>query len=315
MDINTILGILCNVGIFLFGMSIIGEGMTDACGEKMKNILSVLTKNKILSVFTGFAVTAVIQSSCATTVMVVNFIDSGLLTLSQSVGIIMGANIGTTVTSLLLSVNFSAVAPVAVFIGALIRMFSKNKQAKSIALAICGFGLIFVSMGSLETYLFELSKNESFDNFLFSSTSHIKLIFIGFIITALLQSSSATVGLLQSAASSGLIGVSSAIYILFGQNIGAVMPTLFSGARCNKEAKKAAVVHLLFNVLGTGIFILISLFTPYVSFIDKIEDKSLAISVAHMIFNVGSTLILLPFSDSIAKSADRIVERRIRVIK
>lgn len=301
--------------MFLFGINIIGEGLTKACGEKMKGILSKLTKNNLTGVFTGFALTAVIQSSCATTVMVVSFIDAGLLTLSQSVGVIMGANIGTTVTSLLLAVNISAFAPIAVLIGALLRLFFKNETVSNIGLSVCGFGLIFVSMGSLESYLELLKQNGTFNCAFFSSTSHFVLIFIGFIITALLQSSSATVGLLQSAAVSKIIGLNSAVYILFGQNIGAVVPTLFSCIKANSEAKKAAVVHLLFNVIGTGAFIFISSFTPYVSVLDKIQDKSLAVSVAHMIFNVGSTAMLLPFSKLIAKTAERIVDTRPKVVK
>lgn len=314
-ELNTFFGMLCSVGMFLFGMNIIGEGLTKACGEKMKNILSALTKNNLTGVFTGFAVTAAIQSSCATTVMVVNFIDGGLLTLSQSVGIIMGANIGTTVTSLLLAVNFSAFAPIAVLAGALIKLFFKSEKLNNIGLAVCGFGLIFVSMGSLESYLELLRQNGNFDLMMFSSASHFKLIFIGFIITALLQSSSATVGLLQSAALSSIIGLNSAVYILFGQNIGAVVPTLFSCIKANSEAKKAAVVHLLFNMIGTGIFILISEFTPYISLLERIDDKSLAVSVAHMIFNVGSTLMLLPFSKVIAAASEKIVDMHPRIVR
>lgn len=301
--------------MFLFGMNIIGEGMTKACGEKMKGILSKLTKNNLTGVFTGFALTAAVQSSCATTVMVVSFIDAGFLTLSQSVGIIMGANIGTTVTSLLLAVNISAFAPIAVLIGALLKLFFKNERINNIGLAICGFGLIFVSMGSLESYLEILKQSGAFDSAIFSSPSQIKLIFFGFIVTALLQSSSATVGLLQSAAVSGVISLSSAVYILFGQNIGAVVPTLFSSIKANSQAKKAAALHLLFNVIGTGFFVLISNITPYISLLDKVDNKSLAVSVAHMIFNVGSTAILLPFSKQIANAAEKIVDLKPKVIK
>ncbi|MGN1418071.1 MAG: Na/Pi cotransporter family protein [Acutalibacteraceae bacterium] len=315
MNLQNFAGILCAVGMFLFGIDIMGDGLSSACGEKMKNILSSCTKNRLTGVMTGFAVTAVIQSSCAATVMAVSFIDCGLLTLSQSVGIIMGANIGTTVTSLLLSGSFSAAAPLAVFLGTVMKLFFKNEKVKNIGLVLCGFGLLFVAMSSMSEYLSFFKDSGKADEFLQAAAGPFKNILIGFVITAVMQSSSATVGVLQSAAASGLVSIESCVYILFGQNIGAVVPTLLSCVKAKDEAKKAAVIHLLFNVLGTAVFFFIAKLTPYISFLESIENKKLAVSAAHIIFNVVSTMILFPFGETLVKISDKIVSFRPKIVK
>ncbi|MCM1544550.1 MAG: Na/Pi symporter [Ruminococcus sp.] len=315
MTIHNLFGLLCAIGMFLFGIDIMSEGLRNACGERMKNLLSLCTKNRIVGVLTGFIVTAAIQSSSATTVMAVSFIDAGLLTLSQSVGVIMGANIGTTVTSLLIAVNFSAVAPLAVFIGTVMRMFSKSKKVSSVGTVLVGFGLLFVAMSSMSSFMSFFKDNGSADALMAACSGRLKSILIGFAVTAIMQSSSATVGILQSVAACNLISCQTSVYILFGQNIGAVIPTLISSIKANKEAKKAAAVHLLFNLFGTVIFIGISEVTPYISVLEKISNGSVMVSVAHVVFNVASTIILLPFGNQLAKMADVIVERRIKIIK
>ena len=312
MSLHNIFGLLCAVGMFLFGIDIMGEGLRDACSDRMKSLLSLCTKNRFWGVITGFAVTAIIQSSSATTVMAVSFIDSGLMTLSQSVGIIMGANIGTTVTSLLIAINFSSIAPIAVFIGTVLKMFSKSKKLQSAGLVLVGFGLLFVAMSSMSSFMAFFKDNGSADRLIAACDSKIKSLLIGFIITAIMQSSSATVGILQSVANSGLISCRMAVYILFGQNIGAVIPTLLAAIKANRQAKKAAVVHLLFNVIGTGIFIIICEFFPYITMLEKINNPALQVSAAHIIFNVISTVMLFPFGNTLAKLADKSV---IRVVK
>lgn len=315
MPVKIIAGILCSVGMFLFGIDIIGDGLSLVCGEKMKTILSACTKNRFTGVLTGFLVTAVIQSSCAATVMAVSFVESGVLTLSGSVGIIMGANIGTTVTSLLLAVNFSHIAPLAVFLGTFIKMFCKKEKVKNIGLIICGFGLLFVAMSSMSEYLNFFKESGKAEAVLAASQSKLQNILIGFFVTAIMQSSSATIGVLQSASLSGLISLEGALYILFGQNIGAVIPTLLSSIKSGRQAKKAAVVHLLFNVIGTAAFILIASFSPYISLLENFANKSLAISVAHIIFNVGSTLLLFPFGNQLERLSGWIVDFRVRIVK
>lgn len=305
MDLKLISGVLCAVGMFLFGIDIMSDGLQKFCGEKMKSILSMCTKNKLLSVLTGFAVTGAIQSSSATTIMAVSFINSNILNLSQAVGIIMGANIGTTVTSLLIAFNFFAIAPVIVFLGTALKLFSKKEKLQNAGLALTGFGLLFVAMSNMTQYL-SFFKDTPYANELINMCDkRIISVIIGFIITAVMQSSSATVGVLQTAAKSGLVSTKMAVYILFGQNIGAVVPTLLSTVKTNREAKKAGLLHLWFNIIGSVIFTFICELTPYISLLDKIEDGSFRVSVSHIIFNTLSTAILLPFSDSLAKLSDK----------
>lgn len=305
MNLKLACGILCSVGMFLFGIDIMSDGLQKVCGEKMKHILSLCTKNRFLSTVTGFFVTAVIQSSSATTIMAVSFINSGILTLSQSVGIIMGANIGTTITSLLIAFNFSAIAPIIVFLGTAIKLFSKNEKMQNIALAITGFGLLFVAMSNMTEYLSFFKDSNEAKKLITMCSGRFISILIGFVITAIMQSSSATVGVLQSAVQSGLVNTRNAVYILFGQNIGAVIPTLISCIKANREAKRAALLHLWFNILGCGIFIIICEFTEYLTFLESIESGSFRISVSHIIFNTVSVAILLPFSDKLAKLAEK----------
>lgn len=308
MPLKIIAGILCAIGMFLFGIDIIGDGIAHACGDKMKTLLAVFTKNKFTGVLTGFIVTAVIQSSSATTVMAVNFVENNLLSFSKSVGIIMGANIGTTVTSLLLAVNFSHIAPLAVFIGTGLKMFSKKERNRNIGLIICGFGLIFVAMSSMSEYMAYFKESGKAEAVISVLDGRLQSILVGFLITAIMQSSSATIGVLQSATASGLISLQSAVFVLFGQNIGAVVPTLLSSLKGGKQAKKTAVLHLLFNVFGTALFVLISVFTPYIHLLEKIPDLSLSVSVSHVVFNVVSTAVLFPFSDRLESICDKIVE-------
>lgn len=315
MSLHNVFGLLCSIGMFLFGIDVMGDGLREACGEKMRKLLYACTKNRFFGVLTGFAVTAVIQSSSAATVMAVSFIDSNLLTLSQAVGVIMGANIGTTVTSLLIAVNFSAVAPLAVFIGTMMKMFAKSERTKASGTVLVGFGLLFVAISSMSSFMAFFKDNGSADALIAACSGKVKGILIGFAVTAIMQSSSATVGILQSVANSALVSTETAVYILFGQNIGAVIPTLLSSVKANGEAKKAAAVHLLFNVYGTLIFILISNITPYISLLERIEGGAMRVSAAHIIFNVASTVMLFPFGNRLAKAADRIVSKRIKVVK
>ncbi len=308
MPLKTVAGILCAIGMFLFGIDIIGDGISLACGDKMKSLLAVFTKNRFTGVLTGFIVTAVIQSSSATTVMAVNFVENNLLSFSKSVGIIMGANIGTTVTSLLLAVNFSHIAPLAVFFGAGLKMFSKKEKLRNTGLIICGFGLIFVAMSSMGEYMTYFKESGKAEAVISVLDGKLQCILTGFLITAIMQSSSATIGVLQSAASSGLISLQSAVFVLFGQNIGAVVPTLLSSIKCEKQAKKTAVLHLLFNVFGTALFVFISIFTPYIHLLEKIPDLSLAVSVSHIVFNVISTAFLLPFGNVLEFICEKIVD-------
>lgn len=304
---KNVAGLLLGIGLFLFGIEMMQETSENLYSEKMKKIIGTLTGSRIKSVLSGAAVTGVIQSSCATTVMTLGFISSGVMTLENAVGVIMGANIGTTVTSLLLSFHISSLAPFAVFIGAFIRLFSKSGKLRTVSIFLVAFGLMFGSMSIMESSMpyFSDTIGQIFENGLGKARS----LLLGFLVTAVMQSSSASVGILQTAVKTGLVSTADALFMLFGQNIGAVVPTLLASLGADKKAKQAAVIHLLFNVIGTGIFILLSLLTPYPMLLERIEEPKIRISAAHIIFNVGSTFILLPFSKALVNLSEKTVSR------
>ena len=284
-----------------------GEHTEKAFGEKLRNILGVLTKNRFTGMLTGLIVTGLIQSSSATTVMTVSFVSSGLMSLSQAVGIVMGANIGTTVTSLLIAFNFSAVAPLAVFFGVAGRLFFTDGRKKHMCDLLTGFGLLFLGMNTMSSSFAHLKENEAFLSLATACEGKFTCILVGFVMTAILQSSSATVGILQALALSGVVSTENALYIIFGQNIGAVIPTMLSAAGAKREAKQVGVIHLLFNVIGTVIFFILFELIPFPAFIEHIGNKSLQVSFMHIAFNVLSTAMLLPFGDLLIKASGFII--------
>lgn len=304
---KNIAGLLLGIGLFLFGIEMMQETAESLYSEKMKKVIGSLTGNRIRSALTGAAVTGVIQSSCATTVMTLGFIASGMMTLENAVGVIMGANIGTTVTSLLLSFHISSLAPFAVFLGAFIRLFSKSGKLRIVSIFLVAFGLMFGSMSIMESSMTHFSGDV--EQLIGNGLGKTKSLLLGFLVTAVMQSSSATVGILQTAAKAGLVTTADAVFMIFGQNIGAVVPTLLASLGSDRKAKQAAVIHLLFNLIGTALFVLISLFTPYCSLLDKIIDPKMRISTAHIIFNVVSTFVLLPFSNPLVRISDKVVSR------
>ena len=304
---KNIAGLLLGIGLFLFGIEMMQETAESLYSEKMKKVIGSLTGNRIRSALTGAAVTGVIQSSCATTVMTLGFIASGMMTLENAVGVIMGANIGTTVTSLLLSFRISSLAPFAVFLGAFIRLFSKSGKLRIASIFLVAFGLMFSSMSIMESSMTHFSGDV--EQLIGNGLGKTKSLLLGFLVTAVMQSSSETVGILQTAAKAGLVTTADAVFMIFGQNIGAVVPTLLASLGSDRKAKQAAVIHLLFNLIGTALFVLISLFTPYCSLLDKIIDPKMRISTAHIIFNVVSTFVLLPFSNPLVRISDKVVSR------
>lgn len=302
-----IINLLCGIGLFLFGINLMSESVENAFSHKLKDILERLTKSKFSGVMTGLAVTGTIQSSAATTVMTVSFVNAGIMSLESAVGVVMGANIGTTVTSLIIALNFSAVAPIFIFLGTLVKMFSKNKTRQNIGLLAVGFGMLFLGMNTMSESFAYLKDSPSFLNFVAASQSKAGGILTGFVMTAIMQSSSATVGILQALARQNIIPVSQAIYIILGQNIGAVIPTLMSVADKNKAAKSVGIIHLLFNIMGTVIFIVLSAFVPFAKLLSVFPNPDMQVSVMHIGFNVVSTLILLPFSDKLIRISERVV--------
>lgn len=312
MSIANILSMAGGLGLFLFGIRTMGDGLENAAGAKLKRMLEVLTGNRFLAVLVGFVVTAIIQSSTATTVMVVGFVNAGMMTLAQAVGVIMGANIGTTVTSLLIALNFSSVAAASVLVGVILMLASKKTLVKNLGSIFTGFGLLFLGIDLMYDSMAPLRESAGFMNFIVAvSDSPLRPLFgilLGIVMTAVLQSSSASVGVLQTLAMQGLVPLKFSVFVLFGQNIGTCLTALFSTVGAKKNSKRAAVIHLLFNLLGTGMFILIALLTPYIEWIEKISSDPMAqIAISHIVFNVVSTVVLFPFAKLLVKLSCLIV--------
>lgn len=306
MSVANILSMAGGLGLFLFGIRTMGDGLENAAGAKLKRMLEVLTGNRFLAVLVGFVVTAIIQSSTATTVMVVGFVNAGMMSLAQAVGVIMGANIGTTVTSLLIALNFSSVAAAAVLVGVILMLASKKTVVKNLGAIFTGFGLLFLGIDMMSDSMAPLRDSAGFMNFIVTvSESPLRPLFgiiLGIVMTAVLQSSSASVGVLQTLAMQGLVPLKFSVFVLFGQNIGTCLTALFSTVGAKKNSKRAAVIHLLFNLIGTGIFILIALLTPYVGWIEKLSPDPMAqIAISHIVFNIVSTVVMFPFAKALVK--------------
>ena len=306
MSVANILSMAGGLGLFLFGIRTMGDGLENAAGAKLKRMLEVLTGNRFLAVLVGFVVTAIIQSSTATTVMVVGFVNAGMMSLAQAVGVIMGANIGTTVTSLLIALNFSSVAAAAVLVGVILMLASKKTVVKNLGAIFTGFGLLFLGIDMMSDSMAPLRESAGFMNFIVTvSESPLRPLFgiiLGIVMTAVLQSSSASVGVLQTLAMQGLVPLKFSVFVLFGQNIGTCLTALFSTVGAKKNSKRAAVIHLLFDLIGTGIFILIALLAPYVEWIEKLSPDPMAqIAISHIVFNIVSTVVMFPFANVLVK--------------
>ena len=304
-----VISLLGGLGLFLYGMNLMGESLEKVAGSKMKKIIELLTKNIFMGVLLGAVVTAVIQSSSATTVMVVGFVNAGLMGLPQAVGVIMGANIGTTVTAQIVSFDLTGMAPLALGIGILLYLFAGNEKYKQVGEVFIGFGLLFTGMESMKLAVSPLAEYKGFTDLLSTFGRYPILgLLLGFGITAIIQSSSAAMGMLVVLASQGLVPLSSALPILYGQNIGTYVTSLISSIGANKNAKRAAMIHLIFNILGTIIF-LILLNGIVVKFVVSLDPGNVARQIAnvHTIFNIVSTILLLPCNKLIVKLAMRIV--------
>lgn len=306
---SIVISLMGGLGLFLYGMNLMGEGLQKSAGTRLKAIIKLLTSNIFMGVLVGTGVTAVIQSSSATTVMVVGFVNAGIMTLKQAIGVIMGANIGTTVTAQLVSFNLNGMAPVALGIGIVLYLFGKNPKVKHISEILIGFGMLFTGMEFMKDAVEPLRDYKGFTDMLVSFGQYPILgLLLGFGITAIVQSSSASMGMLVALAAEGLIPLNAALPILYGQNIGTCVTSLLSSIGANKNAKRAAVIHLIFNVLGTVLF-LIFLNKPVVSLVTGMDPGNVARQIAntHTLFNIISVLILLPFNNIIIKMAMRII--------
>ncbi len=304
------------LGMFIYGMQIMAQGLENAAGNKLKSLLEVLTKNKLMGVLLGAVITAVIQSSSATTVMVVGFVNAGIMNLTQAMGVIMGANVGTTVTGWLVSsvewaefLSPAKIAPVAVIVGVVIMLTGKRRSSKEIASIIVGFGLLFIGISSMSTAVEPLKESEGFVNLFVTLGKNPFLgILAGALVTAVIQSSSASVGILQSLAAAGLVPFSAAIYIIMGQNIGTCVTAILSSLGAKKNAKSAALMHLLFNVIGTVIFSVFAI--VYFQMVNPAAGvgtiTQTQISTVHTFFNIATTVLLFPVSNWIVKLAKKI---------
>ena len=314
--LNIIIPFVGGLGMFIYGMQIMAQGLENAAGNKMKSLLEVLTKNKLMGVLLGAAITAVIQSSSATTVMVVGFVNAGIMNLTQAMGVIMGANVGTTVTGWLVSsvewakfLSPATLAPIAVMLGVIIMLTGKRRSSKEIASIVVGFGLLFIGITTMSSAVAPLQESEGFRSiFVTLGNNPLLGILAGALVTAIIQSSSASVGILQSLAAAGLVPFSAAIYIIMGQNIGTCITAILSSLGAKKNAKTAALMHLLFNIIGTIIFSVIAIVyfevlhpEAGVGIITQTE-----ISIVHTAFNIGTTVLLFPVSGWIIKLAKKI---------
>lgn len=310
MEVQEVMGLLGGLALFLYGMQMMSTGLEAAAGNKMRVILEKLTTNRFVGILVGALVTAVIQSSSATTVMVVGFVNSGMMTLNQAVWIIMGANIGTTITGQLIALDVGAMAPAIAFIGVAAVVFLKNDKVKSVGEIVAGLGVLFIGMDMMSTAMEPLRESETFVNIVTEFKNPLVGILAGAIFTAIIQSSSASVGILQGLAESGLIGLDSAAFVLFGQNIGTCITAFLASLGASKNAKRTTIVHILFNVIGTVIFTTLCLATPIISMVEGWTPGNPKAQIAnmHTLFNVITTLLLLPLGTYLAKCAELILK-------
>ena len=309
MKVSDILSLLGGLALFLYGMQMMSGGLEAAAGNRMKQILEKLTSNRILGVAVGAAITAVIQSSSATTVMVVGFVNSGMMTLQQAVWIIMGANIGTTITGQLIALDVGAMAPLFAFCGVVMIVFLKKPHFHNYGQIIAGLGVLFIGMEMMSSAMMPLRDSEAFISLMTRFSNPVLGILAGTVFTAIIQSSSASVGILQALASSGLIPLSSAVYVLFGQNIGTCITAVLASIGTSRNAKRTTIIHLLFNIIGTILFTVLCLVFPLPSLIESLTPSNPAAQIAnmHTLFNVVTTLLLLPFGTMLAALARKIL--------
>lgn len=305
MSLTDLMGLLGGLALFLYGMQMMSSGLEAAAGNKMKQILEKLTANRFLGVLVGAVITAVIQSSSATTVMVVGFVNSGMMTLNQAVWIIMGANIGTTITGQLIALDIGAIAPLIAFVGVAMVVFTKKEKLHYVGNIFAGLGVLFIGMDMMSVAMKPLANSEEFVSLLTKFENPVLGILAGLIFTAIIQSSSASVGILQALASSGVIGLSSAAFVLFGQNIGTCVTALLASIGTSRNAKRTTVIHISFNIIGTILFTTLCLVTPLIAFVEgwTPANPSAQIANLHTTFNIVTTVVLLPVGTLLTRFA------------
>ncbi|MEE1312878.1 MAG: Na/Pi cotransporter family protein [Lachnospiraceae bacterium] len=315
--IGNLFAFIGGLGMFLYGMNIMADGLQRSAGNKMKQLLGYLTNNRLLGVLVGALVTAIIQSSSATTVMVVGFVNAQIINLTQAAGVIMGANIGTTITAWLVSASeWSAflkpefIAPLILGIGAFVLMFAKKERYHQFSEIAVGFGILFIGLSFMSDSISMYRESPIFANaFAILGGNPVLGILTGAVVTAIIQSSSASVGILQTLAMNGIVTWRSAIFITLGQNIGTCVTALLSSVGANKTAKRAAVIHLMFNVMGAIIFgIVMFIFFTFNQTLASSMITSTQISMFHTVFNVTNTILLFPFANGLVKLSGKIIK-------
>jgi len=309
MTFTDVMSLLGGLALFLYGMQMMSSGLESVAGNKMKQILEKLTANRFLGVLVGAGITAVIQSSSATTVMVVGFVNSGMMTLRQAVWIIMGANIGTTITGQLIALDVGAFAPIIAFAGVAMIVFLKSEKIHHIGSILAGLGVLFIGMDMMSGAMKPLANSEEFVSLLTKFENSVLGILAGTVFTALIQSSSASVGILQALANSGVIGLGSAAFVLFGQNIGTCVTALLASIGTNRNARRTTVIHISFNVIGTVIFTVLCLVTPLIAFMEGLTPTNPSAQIAnlHTTFNVVTSLLLIPFGGLLTLLAEKLL--------
>ena len=310
MTIYEFFTLMGGVGLFLYGMSVMSAGLKNAAGDKMRHILEKATANRFIAVTVGILVTLLIQSSSATDMMVISFVNSGLMTLMQAIGVIMGANIGTTITAQITAFNLGAYAPMILCIGALMYLFLKHNTVKHIGAVIMGFGMLFFGISVIKSAIAPLSESEGFISFLSTLENPAVAVLFGVAFTALLQSSSSSVVIFQTFAVQGLIGYRMTVYLVIGAAIGSVTPNILASLTTNRNGKRTAVLNLLFNLIRAALMILlINLFPSFLTFIQNLTPDSIGHQVAntHTIFAIISVLLELPFAGAIVKLSEKVI--------
>lgn len=309
MTTDIIFGLLGGLALFLYGMQMMSSGLESAAGDRMKTILEKLTANRFMGILVGAVMTTIIQSSSATTVMVVGFVNANMMKLSQAVWIIMGANIGATTTGLLVAVDVGAMAPLFAAVGVFMTMFSKKPSVNYYGKCLAGLGVLFIGMNMMSDSMMPLRGWPVFTDMITHFSNPLLGILVGAGFTALIQSSGASVGILQALAMTGLIGLSDAVYVLFGQNIGTCITSIMASIGTNKEAKQTTVLHLTFNLIGTAIFTLVCMFTPLTEIVASFapDNASMQIATMHTLFNIVTTVLLIPFGYQLVKFAQKVI--------
>ncbi len=302
MGVANLIALLGGLGAFLFGMKYMGDGLELAAGSRMKELLEKLTRNRFLGFLLGALVTVVIQSSSATTVMVMGFINAGIMDLAQATGVIFGANIGTTITSVLIALDASGIAPFCICIGAFLMLYTKKKKYRYVGQVILGFGLLFQGLNTMSASMSDLKNVPWFQNFVMNATNPLLGLLVGIVICAVIQSSSAAVGIVQALAMQGMMPLYFASFLICGINIGSAMPTILSALNARNNAKRAALIYLLYNVVGAVVMSAVTLLLPYPQFIAKwIPNPAFQVSMMHIVFKLVAAALLLPCTGLVVK--------------